>query len=358
MKSTGGTFSLLLTGLFLIFTFSCKKDRNIALPEISTKPYTALTSTSVTTGGSVTSDGGSIILARGICWGENIDPTLSDNYTSDGKGGGSFYSSIVGLTDGTDYYIRAYATNIAGTSFGNEFRVITPLTDIDGNVYNTIIIGDQVWMTQNLKTTRFYDNSKIPQISDNSAWANLSTPGYCWYGNDEYANGPLFGALYNWFAVNTYKLCPSGWHIPSEKEWITLTYYLGGDSIASGKLKEVGGDHWSSPNAAASNEFGFTALPGGYRTGLAAGSFRTKKYYGWWWTATETDDIGARARLMTYDVGEIAAGTRLKNNGYSVRCVKDNYQGRRSRTDSSSDSDLATIAQHKLKTSILTDFSR
>jgi uncharacterized protein (TIGR02145 family) len=329
MKDRAGTFSLLMTGLFLILTCSCKKERSITLPELSTKPFTTITSTSVITGGSVTSDGGSSILARGVCWGENIDPTISDSYTSDGKGSGSYFSTIMGLASGTAYYIRAYATNIEGTSYGNEFTFVTPLTDIDGNVYNTTIMGDQVWMTQNLKTTRFYDNSKIPLIADNSTWAALSTPGYCWYANDEYANRPIFGALYNWFAVNTDKLCPFGWHIPSEKEWVTLTYYLGGDSIASGKLKEVGADHWSSPNAGASNDFGFTALPGGYRTGLAAGSFRTKKYYGWWWSATETDETGARARLMTYDVSEIAAGTGLKNNGYSVRCVKDDYQGKK-----------------------------
>lgn len=329
MKDRAGTFSLLLTGLFLIFTCSCKKERSITLPELSTKPFTTITSTSVITGGSVTSDGGSSILARGVCWGENIDPTISDSYTSDGTGGGVFSSSIMGLTSGTGYYIRAYATNTSGTSYGNEFVFITPLTDIDGNVYNTARIGDQVWMTQNLKTTRFYDNSKIPQIADNSTWATLSTPGYCWYANDEYTNRPFYGALYNWFAVNTDKLCPNRWHVPTEKEWVILTYYLGGDSIASGKLKEVGADHWSSPNAGASNEFGFTALPGGYRTGLTAGSFRTKIYYGWWWTATEIDETGARARLMTYDVSEIAAGTGLKKNGYSVRCVKDNYQGKK-----------------------------
>jgi uncharacterized protein (TIGR02145 family) len=329
MKDRVGTFSLLITGLYLIFTCSCKKEKSITLPELSTKPFSTITSSSVVTGGSVTSDGGSLILSRGVCWSENVDPTISDNYTSDGKGGGTFFSSIKGLTSGTGYYVRAYATNIAGTSYGNEFIFITPLTDIDGNVYNTVKIGDQVWMTQNLKTTRFYDNIRIPQVADNSAWANLTTPGWCWYANDEFGNGPVYGALYNWFAVSTDKLCPNGWHVPSEKEWIILSYYLGGDSIASGKLKEVGADHWSTPNAGASNEFGFTALPGGYRTGLVAGSFRTKKYYGWWWTATETDEIGARARLLTYDASEIAAGSGLKKNGYSVRCVKDNYQGKK-----------------------------
>lgn len=356
MKVRAGTFSFLLIGFLLFLTSSCKKERNIALPELSTRPFTTITSTSVITGGSVTSDGGSSIISKGVCWGENIDPTISDSYTSDGTGNGSFMSSIIGLTSGTSYYIRAYATNVAGTSYGNEYMFVTPLTDIDGNVYNTTIIGDQVWMTQNLKTTRFYDNSKIPQVDDNSAWASLSTPGFCWYANDEYGNKPIFGALYNWFAVNTYKLCPIGWHVPGEKEWVMLAYYLGGDSIASGKLKEVGADHWSTPNAGASNEFGFTALPGGYRTGLAAGSFRTKKYYGWWWTSTETDDIGARARLMTYDVGEIAAGTGLKNNGYSVRCVKDNYQGRK--YNQSSDTDIARKDHHKLKPSEFSDFYR
>ena len=132
--------------------------------------------------------------------------------------------------------------------------------------------------------------------------------------------------MYNWYAVNTGKLCPIGWHVPSEDEWLTLTDYVGGEDIASGKLKEAGTGHWMSPNTDATNEFGFTALPGGYRSGLFSGSFITLGYYGWWWVST---DVGyeydyARARLMMYDESDLAKGIGIKKNGYSVRCIKDN----------------------------------
>ena len=322
MRNKTWLCSLLVIGLFLILTQSCEKEKPVTLPELSTFPLTELTSTSALCGGNVISDGGASVSARGVCWAIHPNPTLSDNITTDGAGTGSFSSSLKGLISGTDYYVRAYATNLAGTAYGNEFIFITPLTDIDGNVYNTVIIGTQVWMTQNLKTTKFNDNTKIPNITDNAPWCTLPTPAYCWYKNEEASNKHSYGALYNWFTVNTGKLCPTGWHVPSEVEWKILTDYLGGESIASGKLKEEGTAHWTSPNIGASNEFGFTALPGGYRTGLNSGSFRAKGYYGWWWASTETDLNGARARLMTFDASDIAPGTGLKKNGYSVRCVK------------------------------------
>jgi uncharacterized protein (TIGR02145 family) len=128
--------------------------------------------------------------------------------------------------------------------------------------------------------------------------------------------------LYNWYAVNTGKLCPEGWHVPDESEWTALSNYLGSEWVAGGKLKEQGLVHWESPNYGASNDYGFSALPGGCRTGLTSGFFRAFRYLGWWWSSTEADSIGARARLLAYDAVEITGGKGLKNNGYSVRCVK------------------------------------
>jgi uncharacterized protein (TIGR02145 family) len=328
MKNKIWSYSLVLIVLILALDNSCRKEEHVATPVISTTPFTVITSTSVMSGGNVTSDGGAVVLVRGVCWSNKTGPTVSDKFTSDGSGTGSFLSSITGLVSGTGYYVRAYATNLAGTSYGNEFLFVMPILDVDGNIYSSVMIGDQVWMSQNLKTTRFSDNTTIPMVADNSVWSNLSTPGYCWYKNDDYTNKPNYGALYNWFAVNTGKLCPDGWHVPGEKEWTALEDYLGGEGITSGLLKEGGTEHWVTPNESATNKYGFTALPGGYRTGLYVGSFRTKRFYGWWWTDTEIDLSGARARLMTYDSREIAAGTALKKNGYSVRCVKDNYQGK------------------------------
>jgi uncharacterized protein (TIGR02145 family) len=318
-------FCLLAIGLVIIIPVnSCKKEKAFTLPELSTSPLTDITSTSAISGGSVTSDGGAVILARGVCWSKKFNPTLSDNFTSDGTGSGNYSSSITGLTSGIYYYVRAYAINNIGTTYGNQFLFITPVTDIEGNLYRTVIIGNQVWMAENLKTTRLNDNSAITNIADNEDWVGDTLdiiPGYSWYKNDN-LNKVTFGALYNWYTVNTGKLCPVGWHVPSEIEWMILTYYLGGEPVASGLLKEAGNEHWTRPNTGASNEFGFSALPGGYRTGLYPGSFRTKGYYGWWWTSTETNLNNARARLMTYNGGNISKGNGLKSNGYSVRCIK------------------------------------
>jgi uncharacterized protein (TIGR02145 family) len=315
--------SVLIIGMILVSVSSCKKEKTLLPPELSTTPLSNITSTSFVSGGIIISDGGSVILARGICWGKDHDPTISGNVTIDGSGSGSFFSTVNGLTSGTDYFIRAYATNVAGTSYGNEFIFILPLTDNDGNIYNTIIIGSQVWMTVNLKTTKFNDDTPIPFVTDNLTWGALTSPAYCWYKNDGKNNKENYGALYNWFTVNTGKLCPSGWHVPGDAEWRILTDYLGGESVASGKLKETNLAHWMAPNTGASNEYGFTARPGGYRTGLSDGSFHTMGYYGWWWAGTQDNWSSGRARLMTFDAGEIESGAGLKKNGYSVRCIKD-----------------------------------
>ncbi len=155
------------------------------------------------------------------------------------------------------------------------------VTDIDGNVYHTVTIGTQVWLVENLKTTRYNDGTSIPLVTDSAAWSNADTSAYCWYNND-IANKNTYGALYNWFTVNTGKLAIAGWHIPTDAEWTTLTDYLGGESIAGGKLKETGTTHWRSPNAGATNESGFTALPGGHRD--VNGTFSAMGDDGFWWS--------------------------------------------------------------------------
>jgi uncharacterized protein (TIGR02145 family) len=313
--------SLILVSL-LVFTVRCEMEKPATLPELSTVPITDVTSTSAVCGGSIVSDGGSPVITRGVCWSVNFEPTISDNISSDGEGPGSFSSSIDGLTGGTIYYIRAYATNLIGTAYGNKFFFITPLTDIEGNVYRTVVIGNQVWMAENLRTTKYFDNTNIPYVSDNGAWSSLSTPACCWYKNDESKKYQKYGLLYNWFTVNTGKLCPTGWHIPSEDEWITLADYLGGEDYAGGKLKELGINHWIFPNTGASDVFGFSALPGGYRSGLYSGTFRALGYIGWWWAGKESDLDWARSRTLAFDESVIAKGKGLKINGYSVRCVK------------------------------------
>lgn len=194
--------------------------------------------------------------------------------------------------------------------------------DIDGNVYHAVTIGTQTWMVENLKTTKYNDGTDIPIVKDSLLWAGLSTPGYCWYNNDGATYKATYGALYNWYAVNTDKLCPIGWHVPSEEDWFNLTDYLGTIFIAGGKLKESGTTHWASPNTSATNETGFTALPGGYRTN--EGAFFHIGYYGFWWSSSESEwGYEAYCQGMGYDYNDCGGYDTKKESGFSVRCLKD-----------------------------------
>jgi len=192
--------------------------------------------------------------------------------------------------------------------------------DGDGNHYDTVVIGTQVWLKENLKTTRYNDGVQIPLVTGNDKWASMTSGIYCWYDNNpEYKE--IYGALYNWYAVNTGKLCPKGWHVPSDTEWSTLINYLGGKKVAGGKLKENGTTHWKSPNVDATNETGFTALPGGCR--YFNGSFYGLTVSGYWWSASDSDTYKAWYRDIGYYYSYICRDIFPKRNGLSVRCVRD-----------------------------------
>lgn len=194
--------------------------------------------------------------------------------------------------------------------------------DIEGNVYNTVTIGTQVWMTENLKTTKYNDGSEIPKVTDNETWAALKTPAYSWYNNDSAQNKKEYGAIYNWYAVNTNKLCPTGWHVPSDPEWMTLTNFLEQDFRgAGGKLKEAGTAHWKSPNSGATNESGFTALPGGYRS--LEGVFNFQGVSAYWWSSTEYNESSILFWNVRYKNGNFYRIRSEKYCGFSVRCVRD-----------------------------------
>jgi uncharacterized protein (TIGR02145 family) len=151
-------------------------------------------------------------------------------------------------------------------------------------------------------------------------WSNQIGPGYCWYGDDEAVNKSKYGALYNWYAVNSGKLCPTGWHVPSDTEWTTLTTFLGGESLAGGKLKEIGVVNWKAPNASASNDTGFTALPGGYR--LNTGIYSNIGIYGNWWTSTSVLANVANYRYLYYGNAAVTKSFISQKSGLSVRCLK------------------------------------
>ena len=293
-------------------------------------------------GGYIINTGEGNITARGVCWGTTEYPTITDSHTNDGTGSGSFNSNLTELSANTTYYIRAYATNSTETLYGNQISFVTmaeigpiifnpdltydTISDIDGNIYKTIQIGTQVWMAENLKTTKYNDGTQIPLITGVS-W---TSPGYCWYYNDEISYKVAYGAIYNWYTTDgvnsgNKNICPVGWHIPSDIEWATLTTYLGGDSVAGNKLKETGSSHWRF-DVEATNESGFTALPGGSLTsGLLGGyQFGTINELGDWWSSDENSTYTAWIMEMSCNYKSVFRWETNKDYGFSVRCIKDN----------------------------------
>jgi uncharacterized protein (TIGR02145 family) len=239
-------------------------------------------------------------------------------------------ASLSGFTPGTIYHYKLKNINSSGTFYGQDmtFRTFNEETvsDIDGNNYNTITIGTQVWMGQNLKVTRFNDGNLIPLVTDNNEWGALTSPGYCWSNNDSVAYGNTYGALYNWFAVNSGKLSPAGWHVATDQDWIVLENYLG--TNAGGKLREAGTDHWIAFQRGATNESGFTALPGSWRYDngtfptFAGDSFKC-------WSSTVDNEVCAWyysivSSWQTYSVNfiDLSRTISLKKSGYSIRCLK------------------------------------
>lgn len=199
-----------------------------------------------------------------------------------------------------------------------EVAPVTTVTDADGNVYEFVSIGDQMWMAENLKTTKYNDGTEIPLVTGNTEWNQLTTPGYSWYENDKETYGNIYGAIYNWYAVNTEKLCPVGWHVPTQDEWLALEAYLATNE--GGKLKETGTTHWGSPNSGATNETGFTALPGGKRDFY--GEFLDLGQYGYWWSSLPEEFLINMRRLL-YNSPALSSGKSNRAYGYSVRCLKD-----------------------------------
>jgi len=313
------------------------KTEPLTLPVLITKPATSITQAKAISGGDIYYDGGVAVTSRGVCWSKAENPTIADDHTSDGSDIGSFSSYIKGLSHSTKYYVRAYAVNSVGIAYGDPISFTTlsggpivfnsaltygTVTDIEGNVYKTIQVGTRAIMAENLRTTKYNDNKPISGITDNTIWKNLTTPGYCWYDNDSLTYKSTYGALYNWFAVNTGKLCPTGWHVPTDPEYMQLVNDMGGLIVAGGKIKEAGLTHWISPNTGATNETGFTGLPGGRRY-FYDGTFITIGQLGYFWSSTENEGVYGGVGIMHYNSAELEGDAYSKPNGMSVRCMKD-----------------------------------
>lgn len=320
-------------------------ETSASLPDVTTNSITKITPFSATCGGNVTYDGGASVTARGVCWNISQNPTIENNKTTDGSGIGTFSSNIIELNANTSYYVRAYATNNVGTVYGNQINFTTTadgqlgtVTDIDGNSYKTVVIGSQIWMAENLKTSRFNDGESIPLVSNEGEFWTRTTPAYCWYENNESSYGRIYGSLYNFHAVNTTtngnrNICPLDWHVPTKVEWDKMVNYLiengynwDGSTTQNKIAKSLGSaTYWafySWPPCIGSTDYpgkrnatGFTALPGGTRQIYFLGI----GYIGAWWssspiwaaTLNNTDDD-----LKFWEV-------RDKECGLSVRCVKD-----------------------------------
>jgi len=210
-------------------------------------------------------------------------------------------------------------------------NVPATINDFDGNVYNTIVIGNQVWMAENLKVTHYRNGELIPNVTNNAEWAGLSSGAYSSYDNNN-SNVSDYGFLYNWHAVNDNRnLAPEGWHVPTEDDWQQLDRYLGmSDSQINGsydrgtdeggKIKETGTSHWNSPNTGATNSSGFSAVPGGNRAG---GTFRSIGDFGYWWSSTEHNNNVAWVRVLFHNSSSFGRGSTVAHYGYSVRCIRD-----------------------------------
>ena len=210
---------------------------------------------------------------------------------------------------------------ISGTGCKKDGKIsYGSVKDIDGNTYKTVEIGNQVWMAENLRTTKFNDGTSIPEIADYDQWPEHTGPCYCWYMNDKATYGGTYGALYSGYAAVSDKLCPAGWRVPTAADWQTLVDFHGGDNSAGKKLREKGYTHWLEPNES-NNEFGFSALPGGYR-GWVIGCYSSMGKDGYYWTSTNGSGNIAWYRKITHDEDIIVNNLSDYRNGFSVRCIK------------------------------------
>ena len=295
-------------------------------PVLTTTNASAITTTTASSGGNITSDGGSTITARGVVWDTAHNPTtILSTKTFDGTGTGIFSSSLTNILAGVTYYVRSYAVNSSGVGYGNEitFTALSCNTgnviyDVDGNTYNTVTIGAQTWMKENLKTTKFNNGDAIVNLTDATAWYNTTEPAWSYYNNDTAMNN-IYGKLYNTITVlDNRNVCPCGFRIPSSTDWSTLYNNLGSEPlIVADKLVENGTAHWISNNTG-NNQSGFTALPGGYRNYGFSATFMGLGY------DASFKDINKWGPDISLDSGFMFSQSSANPSslGTSIRCIK------------------------------------
>jgi uncharacterized protein (TIGR02145 family) len=334
-----------------LYTSQLPTQTSLCLPSITTNTPTSIGIDSVIVGGNITNDGGSSIVLRGVCYSNTPNPNMGNMRTENGSGVGFFSTILRNLSPSTTYYVRSYAKNTNGVVvYGDEVTFTTlPLlgqpcpgtptvTDIDGNVYNTVKIGNQCWTQSNLKVSRFRNGDSILTGFSNNDWYNLFyTPAYSIYNNDA-QNNLIFGKLYNHVSVrDSREICPTGWHVPTDTEWNVLVKFLDSDAdtscnncvqspIAGGALKSTSifpiQSGWMSPNTGATNSSGFFGTPGGMRDGHT-GTFNDLGNVAFWWTSS-TSHAGHPARVVLHNGANVNKGGNFHGlYGFSVRCLKD-----------------------------------
>ena len=299
-------------------------------PTVTTNAAKEISYTTFTTGGNVSFNGGANVTARGIVWSQTRIPNITNSAkTANGSGNGVFASYLFDLAPNSIYYVRAYATNSAGTGYGVTDTIKTrafencpsTITDIDSNVYNVVAIGNQCWTKDNMKVSRYRNGESIPIMINNAGWESITSGLRCWYANDSTSYEIPYGNSYNWYAaVDERGLCPLGWHVPSDAEWSTLTDYLGGENQAGGKMKSTGTTYWETPNTGSTFESGFSAFPAGFR--YNDGGFDGNRVFAFFWSATEYE-ASARYRSLRFNVSSVFRLIDSKSFGASVRCLRD-----------------------------------
>lgn len=327
-------------------------------PRVYTSVVSALTPTTAIVWGMFDTDWKHPVNDRGVCWSITPNPTITDYHSSEWVstiGFNGFKCNISGLSTNTTYYLRSYAISTAGPHYGDQISFATEqlsgpvISDIDGNIYHTITIGTQVWMAEDLKTTRYRNGDLIPNITDGNEWINLTSGASCNY--DDPLTAEIFdysifnGKFYNWYAVNDSRnIAPSGWHVPSDAEWTTLINYLENNGSQDVSKSMAARSHWRSLNReltdlASNNSSGFTALPAGCRvthnftvdgsgttiwwtSGLFFGIGNSAN----WWSSSESNGNVSSLYLSLFDIynpNPALVTNTYKMDGFSVRCVKD-----------------------------------
>lgn len=292
---------------------------NITSPVIGPLSMSSVGSSRAWGKSTVSSDGGTQVTSRGICYGQSPNPTVDGSKILLGSGTGNFGGAIKGLIPGRKYYLRSFAINSKGISYSTEIAVTTPalLSDIDGNVYNTTTIGNQTWMAESLRTTRYKNGDPVINLTNATDWKNSTSGAWAYYDNNSSYNIP-YGKLYNWFAtVDQRNICPEGWHVPSLDEWYSMYASLGG-TIAP-KLRVEGTDYWGAINTDATNESGMTMYPGGWRS--IDGGFGFMYQRTWFWSTRDYNLINASAIDLNPE-SRLGVLEMPKQNGVYVRCVK------------------------------------